>query len=157
MGKLILFFFLAFLIGVLGMIRWQSLKVDQLLSTAKLTINNQTLKVELAQTEREITAGLGGREGLAENQGMLFVFAKPGNYQFWMKGMKFSLDAVFIKGEKVVHLVENIPYPKNGEQPRTFGAKEEFDKVLEMNSGMIRKIGIKVGDIVKTYKSDKSY
>ena len=114
----------------------------------KLMVNNQTLNVELAQTEKEITQGLSGKSGIAENQGMLFVFDKPGNYQFWMKKMNFNLDAVFIKDNKIVDLVENIPYPKKGEEPQTFGAKEEFDKVLEINSGTIRKMGIKIGDTV---------
>ena len=149
MSKILLFFFLAFVAGFLVGIKWQILNQK---TEAILRINNQPIKVELAKTDEEITNGLSGREKLEENSGMLFIFNKAGNYPFWMKEMKFSLDAIFVNGQKVVDLVENIPFPKNNEQPQAFGVKADFDKVLEVNSGTIKRLNIKIGDKVEFSK-----
>ena len=113
-----------------------------------VVINNQKIYVEVADSPEKEKQGLSSRESLAENRGMLFVYPEPGNYSFWMKGMKFNLDFVFINDQKVADLKENIPFPKEGEEPQTIRAETEFDKVLEINQGMIKKIDIKVGDKV---------
>lgn len=145
MGKLFLFFILAFLIGILVSIKLQMyLSVGK--TGAELIINGQLIKVEMAKTDKEISRGLSGRDKLDNNQAMLFIFEETGNYPFWMNGMKFDLDAVFIKGETVVDIIENIAFPRNNDQSQTFQAKVEFDKVLEVNSGTIKRLGIKVGD-----------
>jgi uncharacterized membrane protein (UPF0127 family) len=105
----------------------------------------------VADSPEEITQGLSSRESLAKDRGMLFLFPQPGNYPFWMKEMKFNLDFVFIKDQTVVDLVENVPFPQPGESPQTVIAKEEFDKVLEVNQGKVEEIGIKVGSQVEMF------
>ncbi len=35
---------------------------------------------------------------------MLFLFDKPDYYPFWMKGMKFPLDILFIRGSTIVSI-----------------------------------------------------
>ncbi len=113
-----------------------------------VVIKEQKIYVEIADSPEEKKQGLSGRESLAEDRGMLFIYSELGNYSFWMKEMKFNLDFVFINDQKVVDLKENIPFPKEGEEPQTIRAEAEFDKVLEINQGMIEKLGIKVGDEV---------
>ncbi len=111
-------------------------------------INSQKIYVEIADSSEEKKQGLSGRESLAENKGMLFIYPEPGNYSFWMKEMRFNLDFVFINDQKVVDLKENIPFSKEGEEPQTIRAEAEFDKVLEVNQGTIKEMNIKVGDEV---------
>jgi uncharacterized membrane protein (UPF0127 family) len=66
------------------------------------------LSVEVADTPAERGRGLSGREMLPENSGMLFVFDTPGRYGFWMYGMKFPLDIIWIDERlRVVYFVEN--------------------------------------------------
>jgi uncharacterized membrane protein (UPF0127 family) len=66
------------------------------------------LSVEVADTPAERGRGLSGREMLPENSGMLFVFDTPGRYGFWMYGMKFPLDIIWIdESLRVVYFVEN--------------------------------------------------
>ena len=113
-----------------------------------VVIKEQKIYVEIADSPEEKKQGLSGRESLAEDRGMLFIYPEPGNYSFWMKEMKFNLDFVFINDQKVVDLKENIPFPKEGEEPQTIRAEATFDKVLEINQGIIEKLGIKVGDEV---------
>lgn len=116
-----------------------------------MTINKQTIYLEIADTPEKISQGLSERISLDQQRGMLFVFKKPGNYTFWMEEMKFNLDFVFINNNQVVDIVENVSFPKPGENPLTINSKSLFDKVLEINRGKIREWGIKVGDKLEIY------
>ena len=71
-----------------------------------------------------------------------------------MKGLNFSLDFVWIKGDKVVDILQNIPYPtkdqKDSDLP-IYSSSSPVDKVLELPSGAIQRFKIKVGDSI-TFK-----
>ncbi len=144
--KIILVFVLAFVIGMVGGLKFFSSRQ----ALKEIKINNQTIFVEIVKSSQEREKGLSGRESLGPNRGMLFIFHKPGNYLFWMKDMKFNLDFVYINDNKVSDIKENIPYPKPGQQPVVINSKSSFDKVLEISEGMIKKLDIKVGDEVKS-------
>src|SRR3989344_624382 len=78
---------------------WQSyLSGGEINSPAKqIKIGEALLNIEIADTQGKRAKGFGSRDQLASDSGMLFVFDTPGQYQFWMKGMKFPLDMIFIK------------------------------------------------------------
>lgn len=65
-------------------------------------INGQLFKTEIAKTAGEQAKGLGGRPCIKSNQAMLFAFAKPGQYRFWMKDMKFPIDILWIGADHKV-------------------------------------------------------
>jgi uncharacterized membrane protein (UPF0127 family) len=121
------------------------------ISTAKgpyVIIAGVRLSVEVADTPAERGRGLSGREMLPENSGMLFVFDTPGRYGFWMYGMKFPLDIIWIDERlRVVYFVENA-------QPcvnicETYEPPADALYVLEVNAGFVKKYGLKVGDVVE--------
>lgn len=117
-----------------------------------LQINGNILKVEVANTASKRSKGLGGRESLASDQGMLFIFEREGNYTFWMKGLKFPLDFIWIKGNQVLDIMPNIPPPQPGQTDQDlliYQSKMTVDKVLEVNGGTADRLYIKIGDIVK--------
>jgi uncharacterized membrane protein (UPF0127 family) len=117
---------------------------------AKAIINGHTIRLELAVTATEKEKGLGYRDSLPVNTGMLFVYNHPQRYGFWMKGMKFPLDFIWIDGNKIVDLSQNIPQPINDSmQPVSLAPRMPVDKVLEVNAGVIGRLGVKVGDIVQ--------
>lgn len=58
-------------------------------------IDEIPLQVEMADTEISRSRGLMHRETLAENTGMLFIFAKPRVLRFWMKNTPLDLDIGF--------------------------------------------------------------
>ena len=110
-------------------------------------------EVEIADTILKRTKGLSGRESLAENQGMLFLFAKPSKYSFWMAGMNFPLDIIWINGNKIVDISKNIQAPKNtGRLPVIISPSTKIDKVLELSAGAVEKFNIKIGDEIKILK-----
>jgi len=117
----------------------------------QLKVNNVVLKVEIADTQTKRSKGLGGRESLASDEGMLFVFDKPDKYPFWMKGLTFPLDFIWIRGDTVVDITPDASPPTVGQQDSSliiFQPKEEVNKVLEANGGTVQRINIKVGDVI---------
>ncbi len=109
-----------------------------------IQINQQKIKVEVAESQEKIIQGLSGKESLCADCGMLFILPESEKHVFWMKEMKFDLDFVWIKGNRVVRIDENITHIK--------GEKEEIvagvvaNKVLEINAGKISQWRVKVGD-----------
>jgi uncharacterized membrane protein (UPF0127 family) len=66
------------------------------LQTAEITVGGVPLTVELAYLPADRSLGLGYREGLASGTGMLFLFEGPAPRSFWMRGMRFCIDIVWI-------------------------------------------------------------
>lgn len=107
-------------------------------------IKGHKFQVEVVTSEKDKEIGLSKHNTLALNHGMLFLFDKPELYAFWMKGMKFPLDIIFIRNNKIVTLYKSLPINNLTIYP----AREPSDKVLEINAGLSEKYGIKVGDTV---------
>ncbi len=107
--------------------------------------SGHTYTVELATTPSQWTKGLSGRETLRKNQGMLFVFPVPQVQYFWMKGMKFSIDIIWLdENYTVLGAVENVP-PCERECP-TYNSGVPAKYVLEVPAGTVKREGLKPGD-----------
>ena len=112
-------------------------------------IAGQEIKVDLALTDGEQAQGLSGRPSLAEDEGMLFVFANPGKYLFWMKDMNFPIDMIWLSSDLKVVYIEKNATPES--YPETFGPGPndgEAKYVLEVVSGFSDKNNLQVGDEV---------
>lgn len=121
------------------------------LGKSTLAVGNTAFEVEIANTTTTRARGLSGREGLGENEGMLFIFNSPGIHGFWMKDMKFSIDFVWIRDNRVVGVTENAaPEP---DAPfwslKRYYPPEDVTHVLEVAAGEAAKRGIKRGNAVK--------
>jgi len=117
-----------------------------------LDLNGTKLKVEIADTSSKRNKGLSDRSSLKENEGMLFVYNRPDKVAFWMKGMKFPLDFIWIKVDKIVDILPNVPPPAQGQKDQDlpiYSSKELIDKVLEVNAGAAQRLNMKVGDTIK--------
>ena len=118
--------------------------------STKVLVNGQTISVMVAKTDKEKQVGLSGKDKIGENQGMLFIFDKPNYYSFWMKEMKFSIDIIYINGDKITTIVENAKPPSSAsDNLAIYQPSEKSDKVLELNAGSADKLKIKTGTIVK--------
>jgi uncharacterized protein len=113
----------------------------------KIKLGAETFLVEVAETPEGRKQGLSGRQDLCDKCGMLFVFAKEDYRKFWMKDMRFNIDILWLKGEKIIDISPNVSYAR--------GAKEEIhsnwpaDGVLEIKAGESARLGLKIGDEVK--------
>jgi uncharacterized membrane protein (UPF0127 family) len=82
---------------------------------------------------------------MAANDGMLFVFPTVDDHCFWMKGMRFSLDIIWLSSHDKVVLVEANLQPRS--YPATYCAGSE--DVVELDAGQAHAAGITVGRTVK--------
>lgn len=120
--------------------------------THQVKINDTVINIEIADTQSKRSKGLGGRASLASSSGMLFVFEKPDKYPFWMKGLNFPLDFIWIKSSEVADILENIQPPAPGvpdSSLQIYTSNTEVDKVLEVAGGFVKAHGIKVGDKIE--------
>ena len=74
----------------------------QRLPTARITVGDVSLEVEVADSEAERRKGMMFRERLAENEAMLFVFEQEMNAQFWMKNTPANLDIAYIAADGTI-------------------------------------------------------
>jgi uncharacterized protein len=112
-------------------------------------IGDATVQVELADDEAARRRGLSGRPRLGRDQGMLFVL--PNDMpSFWMKGMRFPLDIVWIDGNRVVDVTADVPPPRRpGGGLPTYSPDRPADRVLEVNAGWAALHGVEPGDTVR--------
>ena len=112
-------------------------------------INGNCFSVELAKTSAERENGLMNRSEMGKNKGMFFIFDKEGIYPFWMKNTLIPLDIIWINSEnKIVYLSQNFQPCKSLVCPIVIPlAKAKY--VLEINGGIAKDLGIKLGDEVK--------
>jgi hypothetical protein len=108
-----------------------------------------TVTAEIADSPQERATGLSEHVYLHEDHGMLFLLDAPSQPSFWMKDMKFPIDIVWISGETVVDMDENVQGPgsgvKDSELPKVL-PEVLVDKVLEVNAGFVAAHGISKGD-----------
>lgn len=114
------------------------------LSLRPITIGNQKLYVEIAQTSEEKAQGLSGRESFKEDQGMLFIYDEAGFYSFWMKDMLFPIDIIWIdENFEIVDVTKNI---QPDSFPQIFQSQKPAQYVLEVNAGFSDQNSIQIGD-----------
>ncbi len=143
-------FLLVFLIIILifgGLIFFQYKKGTPI--NGKVIVQEETFNVQIIDKAEDLKKGLSGKGSMPANQGMLFVFPNKGDYPFWMKGMEFPLDIIYINDNKIVTIFEEVPAPLYpNENLPVYRSKVPANKVLEINAGSVKKFNIKVGDEV---------
>lgn len=117
-------------------------------------IGNETYLLEVANTIKLRFQGLSNRPGLGKSRGMVFVLGWLGRHEFTMREMQFPLDFIWLKGDQVIDLTEQVPSPQLKESPQIVSPSEEVDIVIELYGGEIANSGIKVGDFIYFYELD---
>lgn len=149
MNKFILGF-ITFIILLALVVVFISLKGELFAKKAIATFGKQKVTLEIADSLEEQEKGLSGRKFLAENRGMIFVFERPGIQSFWMRGMNFPLDIIFLRGNKIVTIYKNVPAPASKDEIPSayYQPTSPSDKVIELNAGMADKFDLNVGDTI---------
>ena len=105
-------FIAAVIIGIVGLV---SIPSESKLESVEfprgtIKIDDVPLEVQIADTEPRRVRGLMFQDQLPYDQGMIFVFDKPGLYSLWMLNMQFPLDMMwFDENGKIVHIEKNVP------------------------------------------------
>ena len=121
--------------------------------TPTVRIEDARFEVEVADTELLRRRGLTGRRYLEERRGMLYIPDGPDAGSFWMKGMLFPLDFIWIGGDcRVVdvNVYAQIPDPGTPDDwIRRYSSYPRAAYTLELNAGEADRFGIRVGEKVK--------
>ncbi len=114
-----------------------------------ITDNNKKQKAELdayvADSLRKKIKGLMYVEDISYNEGMLFPMGN-GTHKFWMKNVKFSIDAMGIDNKGRIVDIKKMETCENG-NCINYLIKGEY--VLEVKGGYVEKYKIEIGDTVK--------
>lgn len=109
-------------------------------STATIMVGESVLEVDLAITPGEQMLGLGYRNGLEPGTGMLFVSEEATPKTFWMKGMRFCLDIIWIVNGQMIGAAESVcPDPAgtpDAERAR-YSSGQPVTHVLEVPAGWL--------------------
>jgi uncharacterized protein len=119
-----------------------------------ITVGTHSLTVEVVNNDATRAQGLSGRERLQDDQGMLFDMRNTNidRPSFWMKDMRFGLDLIWIKNNRVVGITKNVPAPTENTSTTslpTYPPPAPVDMVLEVNAGWAEIHNLKVGDAVE--------
>ena len=119
---------------------------SEIAPTRTILVGGATIRVQVVDTDASRQRGLSGIAGLADDEGMLFIFEEDGLYSFWMHEMRFSIDILWIDSEgTVVHLEKDLA-PET--YPQSFTPLSPARYVLEVAAGFSEAHGIHVGSRV---------
>jgi len=105
-----------------------------------------SVTVEVVETDAARQRGLMHRKHLAPDAGMLFIFDREEQHNFWMHNTLIPLDMLFIKSDwTVLGIVENAE-PLTDQLRSVPGASKY---VLEVNAGFSRRHGLQAGTTVR--------
>ena len=100
------------------------------------------LKVEEASTPDERRTGLMGRQQLAPDAGMLFLWNRDSSESFWMKNTLIPLDVAFISADGTILDIQSM-------EPRSLtlhSSPRPYRMAVEANTGFFNQHGIRAGD-----------
>lgn len=107
-------------------------------------IGDVPIRVTIADTNDERIAGLSGKEGLDESEGLLFVFPSADYHAMWMKDMRFPIDIIWIgEDARVISVNENV---SPDSFPRTFRPARPAKYAVETNAHFVKTFGIHEGE-----------
>jgi len=122
------------------------------LPLARVRVGSASFTAEVAATPASRATGLSYRDAMADDQAMWFDFGQPAMTSFWMKGMRFPLDMVWVGDDlRVIEVTANVPSPSPGTpegQLPLYRPASPFRFVLEINAGLAARHGIAPGATV---------
>ncbi len=117
------------------------------LQTIKLYIGDQVMETELAYRAHEVQTGMMFRTNMAENEGMLFVFAGPHQASFWMQNTLVPLSAAYINPDGKIEEIHKLE-PLNTNSVTASSSNIQY--VLETPQGWFERHEISTGSVIRT-------
>ena len=113
-----------------------------------VVIGSTVFDAELAIAPAERVKGLSGWDSLPPQTGMLFIFETGEATAFWMRGMRFPLDFVWISKDcAVADITHHAPAPENDSTDLpAYESAAQAAYNFEINAGEAEKYGIEVGE-----------
>lgn len=101
-------------------------------------------KLDIAATPAQQECGLMFRKTMPRDVGMVFPFAPPRPLTFWMENTILPLDLIFVGADgRVIGIGNGVPFSRD-----MIASGGVAARVIELNAGEARRIGLKPGDRV---------
>lgn len=115
-----------------------------------VAIADVRLLADIADTPEKRSVGLGVRDSMTEGEGMLFLLETSSKQPFWMNGMKFPIDIIWIDGDRtVVHIEHSLePCASSLDCPNYYPDSEAL-YVLETVAGFSERHNVEDGTRVE--------
>ena len=113
------------------------------------TSTGEKIPVEVADTLKKRSLGLGKRTSLKKDWGMLFVFETLKPHRFWMKDMQFPLDIIWLDNHRIVYIIHNARPANSRDDPEVMTSPVPVNFVLEIAAGRAAKLRLKTGQRMK--------
>jgi uncharacterized membrane protein (UPF0127 family) len=118
-------------------------------------INHHPVCIEVAKSREQQIRGLAGKKATKGNYAMVFDMHSLGfeRRAFWtMQGMKFPIDMIFIKNNKIITITYNIKPCKSVDMSKcqVFGGFP-VDYVIETKAGNANKWGLFISQTVNIF------
>lgn len=128
--------------------------------TITILIGEARFSAFIADTTYLRSQGLSGRDELHKDSGMWFDFFEPQRPSFWMRGMKFPIDIIWInEAMSVVHVSHDVPTPLKDSPinalPRYDAEGHDVRYVLEIGAGLARALNIRLGTLASIESSPR--
>ena len=117
-------------------------------------LRDVVFKLELALSPAEKARGLGFRSSLPLDTGMLFVYDSKAQQTFWMKGVEFPIDIIWLSEKRTIVDITHEAQPQPGVPDRDlkrYQPKEPAQYVLEINAGLAVLWNFQRGDCFSFY------
>jgi uncharacterized membrane protein (UPF0127 family) len=116
-----------------------------------VTLGGRTFKLELALDDATRTKGLKGRDHIADDGGMLFVFPQPRVLSFWMSNCQVDIDVIFMDASGRIVSIRKMTAPdpavRDDDLPR-YGSGYPAQFAIEVQGGLTDKLALKLGEKV---------
>lgn len=122
----------------------------------KVTIKGQTFTLEVASTLETIKKGLGERESIPDNGGMLFVFPDAQQRRFWMVDCLVDIDIMYLDALgriTAIHTMLAEPLQTDSEtrseyeqRLKRYPSRLGAQFAIELQAGKIRELQLKTGN-----------
>lgn len=126
--------------------------------------NQHTFFLEPAINNESRFTGLSGRTSIDDDGGMIFVFPSAAVRKFVMRDCPIPIDIVYIDtGGRVIAAHAMLPENPQAEGESDSAYEERLNRyssrfatplVIELQGGMIEKLGIEESDVLKVYGLD---
>lgn len=138
-------FFVAILLVVMLWIAWASFfEGKQWRRMYTIELNQEQYRAVGSLTPAQHAQGLSNRDYIGAD-GMLFLFDQENRPTFWMKDMRFALDFIWIKDDRVVDIHERVQPPSDVYTRRFVTPSKNVDSVLEVPAGFVDEHNITIG------------
>lgn len=118
-------------------------------------VGEHAFRVAVADTLAKQALGLAGVGSLKPTEGMYFPFPEKKTATFWMKGMRMSIDLLWIKDNAVIGIEHNLPIPSTTGTLPTWSSPESVDAVLEVAAGTAETLKLHSGDTVRIIREER--